>query len=236
MADVMTSTKLPLTEAELDRLEGLLASDAFGQHAMPLDAMQGFLAAVVSAPEPILPSRWLPVALGGEQDWASLESAREVLDLLMRLYNEIALDLFEGHGIDPMLYPVSEDSDELDYAMWALGYLEGVELADPAWDAAADADEVEDLLFPFLILAGGLEHDPVLRESLALDEAEQAELIASCRDELVATVQDVYDYWLEKRRPQTVRRDTPKIGRNDPCICGSGKKFKHCCGAPHTQH
>ena len=26
------------------------------------------------------------------------------------------------------------------------------------------------------------------------------------------------------------RRDEPKIGRNDPCHCGSGKKFKHCCG------
>ncbi len=29
---------------------------------------------------------------------------------------------------------------------------------------------------------------------------------------------------------QTVRRDTPKVGRNDPCPCGSGKKYKHCCG------
>ncbi|HEY0943862.1 MAG TPA: YchJ family metal-binding protein [Opitutaceae bacterium] len=29
----------------------------------------------------------------------------------------------------------------------------------------------------------------------------------------------------------TVRRATPKIGRNDPCPCGSGKKYKKCCGA-----
>lgn len=28
----------------------------------------------------------------------------------------------------------------------------------------------------------------------------------------------------------TQRRETPKVGRNDPCICGSGKKFKKCCG------
>ncbi|MDQ6626215.1 MAG: SEC-C metal-binding domain-containing protein, partial [Verrucomicrobiota bacterium] len=27
-----------------------------------------------------------------------------------------------------------------------------------------------------------------------------------------------------------VRRDIPKVGRNDPCPCGSGKKFKNCCG------
>jgi SEC-C motif-containing protein len=30
---------------------------------------------------------------------------------------------------------------------------------------------------------------------------------------------------------QTVVRDAPKIGRNDPCSCGSGKKFKKCCGS-----
>ncbi|MEN9979902.1 MAG: preprotein translocase subunit SecA [candidate division WOR-3 bacterium] len=30
--------------------------------------------------------------------------------------------------------------------------------------------------------------------------------------------------------PAPIRRETPKVGRNDPCPCGSGKKYKHCCG------
>lgn len=33
------------------------------------------------------------------------------------------------------------------------------------------------------------------------------------------------------RKPETVKRDAPKVGRNDPCPCGSGKKYKKCCGA-----
>ena len=33
-----------------------------------------------------------------------------------------------------------------------------------------------------------------------------------------------------ERKQETVRRETPKVGRNDPCPCGSGKKYKHCCG------
>lgn len=33
-----------------------------------------------------------------------------------------------------------------------------------------------------------------------------------------------------QNKPQTVRREAPKVGRNDPCPCGSGKKYKHCCG------
>jgi len=32
-------------------------------------------------------------------------------------------------------------------------------------------------------------------------------------------------------RPETFIRDQQKIGRNDPCPCGSGKKFKNCHGA-----
>ena len=35
---------------------------------------------------------------------------------------------------------------------------------------------------------------------------------------------------VKEKKQETVRRTTPKIGRNDPCPCGSGKKYKHCCG------
>jgi SEC-C motif-containing protein len=42
------------------------------------------------------------------------------------------------------------------------------------------------------------------------------------------------DTWIYTRPlregPAPVRSATPKVGRNDPCPCGSGKKFKHCCG------
>ncbi len=31
--------------------------------------------------------------------------------------------------------------------------------------------------------------------------------------------------------PKTATRGEPKVGRNDPCPCGSGKKYKKCCGA-----
>jgi len=40
----------------------------------------------------------------------------------------------------------------------------------------------------------------------------------------------------EKEEPPiiiTIRRDMPKVGRNEPCPCGSGKKFKKCCGQQH---
>jgi hypothetical protein len=39
------------------------------------------------------------------------------------------------------------------------------------------------------------------------------------------------ELYKEQKRSQTVRLEGPKIGRNDPCPCGSGKKYKKCCGA-----
>ena len=35
----------------------------------------------------------------------------------------------------------------------------------------------------------------------------------------------------QRRKPQTVKREGKKVGRNEPCPCGSGKKYKKCCGA-----
>ncbi|UCG34162.1 MAG: SEC-C domain-containing protein, partial [Phycisphaerales bacterium] len=34
----------------------------------------------------------------------------------------------------------------------------------------------------------------------------------------------------EAAKPQTIRREQRKVGRNEPCPCGSGKKYKQCCG------
>lgn len=39
------------------------------------------------------------------------------------------------------------------------------------------------------------------------------------------------ELYREQKRSQTVVNEGPKIGRNDPCPCGSGKKYKKCCGA-----
>jgi len=38
-------------------------------------------------------------------------------------------------------------------------------------------------------------------------------------------------YFDGEQETETVRNETPKVGRNDPCPCGSGKKFKKCCGS-----
>ncbi len=49
----------------------------------------------------------------------------------------------------------------------------------------------------------------------------------------IAGFKKINDTWLYDKGqivPKTIVRESPKVGRNDPCPCGSGRKYKHCCG------
>jgi uncharacterized protein YecA (UPF0149 family) len=63
---------------------------------------------------------------------------------------------------------------------------------------------------------------------------------ASSEEEEVTTAreQEAYDLPDEMRitPPIPIVEHSPKVGRNDPCPCGSGKKYKKCCGDPTKDH
>jgi uncharacterized protein len=91
-------------------------------------------------------------------------------------------------------------------------------------------------LVPILALA--YEHDPDPEMRPYKDNID-----AELRDKLIlgisGAVTAIYRYFAPLRRRMAAgrgaesrpyRHPEPKIGRNDPCPCGSGKKYKHCCG------
>jgi SEC-C motif domain protein len=74
------------------------------------------------------------------------------------------------------------------------------------------------------------------------DDTGTVEFIARYRDrdkrinhhEIATFVQEEGKWYFKDGNPppmETFRRQSPKVGRNDPCPCGSGKKYKKCCGA-----
>jgi uncharacterized protein len=70
------------------------------------------------------------------------------------------------------------------------------------------------------------------RDTVALlDKEHPLATLDDAMEDLVMAVADLYDLTRDARyRVDTIRRDAPKVGRNDPCPCGSGKKFKQCHG------
>jgi uncharacterized protein len=70
------------------------------------------------------------------------------------------------------------------------------------------------------------------REVVAtLDREHPLPTLDDAIEDLIVVVADLDDLTRDRRyKVETVKRDEPKVGRNDPCPCGSGKKFKQCHG------
>jgi uncharacterized protein len=103
------------------------------------------------------------------------------------------------------------------------------------WVALLADQEHGGWLVPIFALATEHSPDPAMRPYKEPVSAERREkLIVGA----AAGVTGIYQYFEAQRLVEghlfdnttTFHRVTPKIGRNDPCPCGSGKKFKQCCG------
>jgi len=217
-----------LTEAELDRLEQFLNDPERPDDALPLDMAQGLLAAVASGPQPVPQDVWLAAIVGEDRKFADYAEEREFTTLLERFAADTAQQLNEGEGFDFILYG-EDDGEEL--GDWAEGYLLGVDLAEPRWDELAGEEDYDNILFPFLALTGDAKQMALEASEEWMDEAEEAKMLAEIRTNIASHLLDVRQFWFDKSVPPTVRREGPKIGRNDPCPCGSGKKYKNCHGA-----
>ena len=240
-----------LSENELDRLEALLDSEFLGGEAMLLDEIQGFFCAMLSGPEPIQPAQWLPEVLGpAMESHLDAEDLRELIDLLIRFYNQHAAALAAGENFPLYLYPEEyldeaaadeaagaapeEETPSFDYKMWCEAYLFGTEMSATPWAEAAGQHEERliELMEPFYLLTGLLKSEAERLEESWMSPAEEARILADRQMNLPFIIQDIYNFWRAMRTPVTERRSEPKVGRNDLCPCGSGKKFKQCCGSP----
>jgi len=224
---------LPLTEADLDRLEELLECEAFAGEAFRLDEIQALLCAVISGPQPVMPSVWLLEALGAGLENSAAAEVAETVELLMRLNNDIAQALLADETVAPLLYPVDEGSEEYDFAAWADAYIVGANLGGDWYELAGKhAEDLSELLEPLFLLNGMLKEDVENSGERWFPPAEEARLIADVQDNLPLVVQTLYNFWRNKRVGGKVATADEKVGRNDPCPCGSGKKYKACCGSP----
>jgi uncharacterized protein len=221
---------LALNDAELRRLDELLAS-ANEDEAMTLEEFDGFTAATLTSPVPIAPDELLGEILGGPPDEVQAQLPADDYELLMRLLkrhrDNVAHQLHDGEGFSPVL--AYDDAERVDGRGWAIGYLRGVGLNAEDWTPLDDDDDFADILDPMVRLADEFDPDTgELHEAIPIDE--RPKLV----EEMISNAMDAFAFFMEAREralvPATVRRDEPKVGRNDPCPCGSGRKYKNCHG------
>ncbi|MDR0578656.1 MAG: UPF0149 family protein [Candidatus Accumulibacter sp.] len=237
MPDQVTPQAL-FDDRQLDRLEELLDDPAL-EEAMRLDEIQGYLCAALAGPRPIDEDDRLADILGGE-DAADSETGREAAGLIRKFAEALAANLAAGEPPVLLLYPKDGGEGRSDYQPWCQAYLAGVDQAAEDWfecieedggeDAEAQADYLDERLFPLMVLTGEAEAAAKEHGEAWPEGDERAGIEQECEDDLPRAVTDIYRFWLGWRGAGTIRNDAPKVGRNDPCPCGSGRKFKQCCG------
>ncbi len=221
-----------LTDACLDRLEEFLDQCNGGQ-AMNIEELDGFFAALIIGPEVVSPSEYLPEIFGGEMSdtavFKDLDEANEILGLLMLHWNTIVGKLHKDDVYMPILF---EDENGVHLGNdWARGFMCGLGMRREGWAELITDEEKSGMLIPVMMLYHEHDEDPELRPG-PISPEKREEIIV----QMAAGIVRAYRYFqphrqrLARASASEPRSSTPKIGRNDPCPCGSGKKYKRCCG------
>jgi uncharacterized protein len=222
----------PLTDAEFDRLGDFLKS-CKGGRAMNVEALDGFFAALIAGPEIVMPSEYYREIFGGEMseacEFGNLDEANEILGLMMRHWNTIAGTLNKDEVYGPIF--LQDENGVFHGNDWAGGFMRGMQMRHDGWAELVNDDEHGGCLIPMMMLCHEHDKDPAMRPK-PISPKKREEVIMHMAAGLVAA----YRYFREHRqaevgtRTSKPRRSSPKVGRNAPCPCGSGKKYKRCCG------
>ena len=232
--------------AAMERISAL--GENVDSDIMPIETIHGLLSAVAISPSFVLPSDWLPLILGsmnGEEpdlNDESMDNVRELISAIFELYNCIVQDTCSGI-FEPMCLAEGKPGEEpSNYKYWSSGFLLGALSfgGESCWEIPEDFN-VTEMLLP-IIFTAGLEQDSAVA---AYYPSERFDAMRALGDDLghaiSVAVEDIKRYF-EASTPDLTPpssfypeqndlfRQDKEIGRNEPCPCGSGKKFKKCCG------
>lgn len=215
--------------AELDELLSAIDPD----ESMAVEELDGFFAGLACCPEPVPADEYLPEILGCDLAQAAQRVGSERVErlrgLLERHRESMAGQLYEGEGIAPVLG--HDEDDKVGGNAWAIGFVRAMALRPDAWSAMDEDDEQAQALDPLMRLVEEVEPSEGEAPEPIADEERDAAIGA-----MLEGVMQVYDFFAPAREKALapaapLRREQPKVGRNELCPCGSGRKYKACHGA-----
>ena len=200
----------------------------------PLE-LDGYLTGIVVSPDLLLPSDWLDGIWGeNEPTFEGLDQMKIVIAAVMDHYNAIIAALDAGfkqieakQPVDyrPLFMAASEKPEHEVVRTWVRGFGKAMALAPERWSSLAEDERLQPLLSPFV---GFLDiKDPDFEPADNIDELLDEAAKAIPRAAII--LRKIAQFRAERRA-----RRRNKVGRNDPCPCGSGLKYKRCCGTDQT--
>lgn len=221
-------TSILIDREGTDRLEAFLISDRAPERAMMLDELDGFVTATICSNQSVPFEEWLAEIWGGEEPaYADDAEALEIVNLILRLSRLVLVLLASDDESYRPIY--ADDAPFSTVSAWARGFMRALTMAAEVWDPLVR--ERQELIMPLVaaaVVVVNSKESEVLR-SMMEDEQMQKEI----REAIPGCVEAIYEFWHKREvgddRPYF--RGTAKTGRNEPCPCGSGNKYKKCCGS-----
>lgn len=189
-----------------------------------LAEFDGFVLGVVLAPTLVLPSRWLPAIWDPESFcvdpvWDDEEEARLFHGAVMNWYNGIIRRLDDesySPPFEPRARPRVPTDDEKG---WSRGLLSSVLV----WESgAAEASPHHQALMAAALHLANPTEETRERDLIQVEHIVRAAVMTQRARIQDADLEGDLGFG-------TYQREAPKVGRNDPCPCGSGRKYKRCC-------
>lgn len=223
--------------------------------------LQGFMFGVSSAPRPIALHEWLPLALGATPPDLALDDLEPIMEELMDLYREIDGRAARGVVNLPPDCPLApEPMANLDPAspvsQWSRGFLAAHNWLAKDWteilmilikEDGPTATKLSEATLQLLFFSSHAMANAVggdgQRGSLAQLAAEAHHEFEPAMVFYAEMGRGFRTQWVRRSRPDVPlappaatrpATSSPRVGRNAPCPCGSGRKHKHCCGG--TRH
>ena len=230
---------------ELSDREAQLLNDFLGRvrgGAIPnIEALDGFFAALACCPDLVMPSEYMPIIQtgvtdDGDLDFESMEEAEQFIELVNRHWNYVNQQLASREVYLPLLF--EDETGRIQANHWAQGFLLGTNLRPNIWPEIMDDENEGGAMVAIWALACEHDEDPKMRPyDEPISDERREELVVSA----AAGVMRMHRYFLKQRNLYTPPSGTftyqgGKVGRNEPCPCGSGKKFKQCCGRRSMLH
>lgn len=213
-----------------------LASPAASQRSMSLLELDGYLTGVIVAPSLIRPSRWMAgLWIDEAPAFDDAVQAQLVLSAVGVMFNalstriEQSLRRLETERVCDYRPAFQTDDGKPSHdtvRRWASGFWRAMELAPTDWHALAADDRTQVLITPFV---GFIDAGKDARFEPAADIEDRLDQAAAEIPRAILLLRKITQLRASRASPAYQTRRT-KVGRNDPCPCGSRKKYKRCCG------
>ena len=212
---------------------------------MTYPQLAGFLFALGNGPELVLPSEWMPIVFNDrDAGYDTPSEAEGIVQAMMALHNDAVRERVEGYpalppGCERRKEPLANLDSAAPFSQWARGFLMGYDYLEEFWDAYTPEALDEPLGSAAMVLSccanlrlakayhkegkGGTTFEQFMKTVMAL--------VPDAMAQYAVVGKTIYRTRCDSDNRRAPKEPGPKIGRNDPCPCGSGRKFKRCCGA-----